>query len=129
MKKLLLIIATFTLLLSRSSILVSADDLNYQCIGKAIADYMNAVIAGAGNISNVKLLSPAFNMTSYTFDDIVNAMGASGAKFDKLSGIAGNVYNTDNRRITSWLDEKLVNSYVSGKPEKKTWLTTISPAT
>ena len=97
---------------------VSAGDLNYQCIGKGIADYMNAVITGAGNgkISNVKLLSPAFNMTSSTFDDIVNSIGAAGGNFGDLDGIAGNAYNVENRRITSWLTEKLKNPYVSGKP-------------
>lgn len=116
MKKLFLIITTYILLLSRSSTLVSADDLNYQCIGKGIADYMNAVIAGAGNIPNVKLLSPAFNMTSSTFDDIVNAIGQAGGNFNALDGIAGNAYNVDDRRITSWLTEKLKNPYVSGKP-------------
>jgi len=87
-----------------------------QCVGRGLADYMNAVIAGAGNIPNVKLLSPAFNMTSVTFDEIVNGMGQSGAKFGELDGIAGNVYNVENRRITSWLTEKLANPYVSGKP-------------
>ena len=87
-----------------------------QCVGRGLADYMNAVIAGAGNIPNVKLLSPAFNMTSVTFDEIVNGMGQNGAKFGELDGIAGNVYNVENRRITSWLTEKLANPYVSGKP-------------
>lgn len=87
-----------------------------QCVGRALADYMNAVIAGAGNIPNVKLLSPAFNMTSSTFDDIVNSIGAAGGNFDGLDGIAGNAYNVENRRVTSWLTEKLKNPYVSGKP-------------
>ncbi len=87
-----------------------------QCVGRGLADYMNAVIAGAGNIPNVRLLSPAFNMTSATFDGIVNSMGQNGAKFGELDGIAGNVYNVENRRITSWLTEKLANPYVSGKP-------------
>ena len=112
MKKLFLFITTILLIYPGVTL---AQELNYQCVGKSLADYMNAIIAGAGNLSNVKLLSPAFNMTSYTFDDIVNAMGQNGAKFGELDGIAGNVYNVENHRITDWLDEKLANPNITGK--------------
>ncbi|GEM_PF-4064960 len=113
MKKLFIFIVTVSLFIPWPA---QAQELDYQCVGKGLADYMNTIIAGAGSLSRVRLLSPAFNMTSYTFDGIVNAMGVNGAKFDKLSGIAGNVYNVDNRRITSYLDEKLANKNIAGLP-------------
>mgnify|MGYP001566629463 CR=1 FL=1 len=100
---------------------VSAQTLDYQCVGSSLADYMNAVIDGVngffgvGQLSNVRLLSPAFNMTSSTFDGIVNGMADNGARFNDLDGIAGNVYNTAGYGMTTWLTQKLANGYIKGK--------------
>ena len=79
----------------------------YTCMGKPIADYMNAVIAAknAGRIpSNIHLLSPAFNMTSYTFTGIVQGMKDAGADFDGVEGIAGNVYNVSGQTISHYME-------------------------
>lgn len=84
---------------------VLAETDPYQCIGESVADYMNAVVAGAGNLSKVKLLSPAFNMTSDTFKPIVDAMIAHGANFGGVVGIAGNIYNDANQTISHYLSE------------------------
>lgn len=77
-----------------------------QCIGEALAEYMNAMTAAkeSGQIpSNIKLLSPAFNMTSYTFPGIVAGMRESGADFSKLDGISGNVYNVGGQPISYYM--------------------------
>lgn len=63
----------------------------YRCVGEKLANYMNAV-CGAG-VSGVGLLSPVFNVSSYTFDPIVEAMKQAGANFSCLDGIAVNLYN------------------------------------
>jgi hypothetical protein len=78
-----------------------------QCMGAALAEYMNAITAakGAGQIpSNIKLLSPAFNMTSYTFPGIVAGMRDAGADFSKVDGIAGNVYNVGGQSISHYME-------------------------
>ncbi len=117
MKKLFLIIVTFTLLLSRSSTLISAADPNYQCMGQDLASYMNAVITGVKgkNLTHIKLLSPAFNMTSDTFSGIITGMDTAGANFAGLDGIAGNLYDVAGRGMSSWLDEKTAQFPSSAK--------------
>lgn len=79
-----------------------------QCTGRALADYMNAVITGVKgkNLTHIKLLSPAFNMTSDTFSGIISGMDTAGANFAGLDGIAGNLYDVAGRGMSSWLDEK-----------------------
>ena len=69
----LLIVALF-LLSSSKEVKAQYPTPDYACMGQPLADYMNAVIAGAGSLPNIRLLSPAFNMTSFTFDGIINAM-------------------------------------------------------
>ena len=83
-----------------------AQELNYQCVGNGLANYMNEVIKGTSGLSNIRLLTPAFNMTSFTFQSIVGAMDNGGANWAGIYGLAGNIYNVDGRGITSWLDEK-----------------------
>ncbi len=80
----------------------------YTCVGKPLADYMNAV-TGAGIPSNVKLLSPAFNLTSFTFADTTNrpsgiprAMVRAGARFDRVSALAGNIYPNGDSMQNIW---------------------------
>ena len=120
-KKVFISIIISVLLLLGLSQKASAQALDYQCTGKSLADYMNTVIDGVngffgvGGLSNVRLLSPAFNMTSSTFDEIVNGMADNGARFNDLDGIAGNVYNYSGYGMTKWLTEKLANGYIKGK--------------
>ncbi len=80
----------------------------YSCIGKPLADYMNAMIS-AGLPTNVRLLSPAFNLTSFTFADnpgqpsgIPRAMRSAGAKFDKLYALSGNIYPNGDSMQNIW---------------------------
>jgi hypothetical protein len=92
-KKILsILIIVFGLLFSsvKSS---KAQTANYSCIGNALAQYMNQVIQTAGNLTHVRLLSPAFNMTNPNGAAIASAMVSSGANFAALSGVAGNAYN------------------------------------
>ena len=77
----------------------------YDCVGSKLAKYMNTVL-NSGLPDNVKLLSPAFNFTSYTFNDqgesIALAMKESGARFDKLYAIAGNIYPNGQAMVKTW---------------------------
>lgn len=78
-----------------------------QCIGEELAAYMNALIAAkqSGQIpDNIKLLSPAFNMTSPTFNGIVNGMKDAGANFNGLDGVSGNVYNVGGQNISYYME-------------------------
>jgi len=111
MKKIFLI--AMILLITSASTSVSSqttEEPDYQCIGTALARYMNRVVEGveARKLSNVRLLTPAFNMTSFTFEGIVNGMQAGGAKWNSkyLVGIAGNIYHVDGQSIQHYLREK-----------------------
>lgn len=80
----------------------------YDCVGPALASYMNSMIS-QGLPSNVRLLSPAFNLTSFTFDDhtgrpdgIPRAMLRAGANFGALYGVAGNIYPNGDTMQNIW---------------------------
>lgn len=80
----------------------------YDCIGPKLSSYMNAVCA-ANLPSNIKLLTPAFNMTSYTFTGIVQAMDKAGANWGcfakQQTGFAGNLYPAGKSMKAYWNDE------------------------
>ncbi len=80
------------------------------CIGRGLAKYMNGVIAGAGNLQHVKLLSPAFNMTDAAMPPIVKAMSQYGANWGGVVAIAGNSYNLQGKLVTAWVDDFLAAS-------------------
>lgn len=87
----------------------------YDCIGQPLAKYMNAVCAG-GLPGNIKLLSPAFNMTSYTFPGIVKAMDKAGANWSCVDAIAGNLYPAGKSMQAYWTDTstgEMVNFFKS----------------
>lgn len=88
---------------------------DFQCIGSGLAKYMNAVIAGAGGLQHIKLLSPAFNMTDVASPPVVKAMMASGANFGGVVAIAGNAYNIQGVGITAWVDQFMTKSGLAGK--------------
>ena len=90
---------------------------DYACIGEKTADYMNSVIRGAGGLSHIKLLSPAFNMTNPASLGIIASMKKNGARFndEKLVAIAGNSYNLSGKTITGWIDEFMANSGFEGR--------------
>lgn len=74
-----------------------------QCIGEALAEYMNAVVnpVRLAGISKVKLLSPVFNITSPYEVEIFNYMRDNGAQFGKLDGFGGNTYRIVDSGLTS----------------------------
>lgn len=73
---------------------------------------------GAGSctgtgLTHIKLLSPAFNMTSSgpgTDEEIAAQMITDGANFDALNGLAGNSYNCCGNTITGHVTRFLQNS-------------------
>lgn len=80
----------------------------YDCVGPKLAAYMNSLI-GAGLPSNVRLLSPAFNFTSFTFNDtttrpdgIPRAMMRAGANFAALYAVSGNIYPAGDTMQNIW---------------------------
>ena len=66
-----------------------------QCIGRGLAAYMNVVISGAGNLQRVKLLSPAWNLTSQYVPPMFDEMEKT-ANFAELDGFAGNTYRIED---------------------------------
>ncbi len=94
------------------------------CIARNLSRYMNAVIDGAGNLSNIRLLSPAFNMTNPNETIIYNYMvnppngSFTAANFARLHGIAGNTYTLEAGggiiRAVEWLERNGWLSAASG---------------
>lgn len=83
-------------------------DAWYPCVGPKLAQYMNAVCSAVKSdpsLSNVKVLSPAFNMTSYSFPGVVKAMDDAGANWSCVDGIAGNLYAAGKSVREYWADE------------------------
>src|SRR3989344_2473371 len=103
-------------------------DYDFACMGRELSRYMNTVITGVdqGNLTNIRLLSPAFNMTSWTFPNIIGAMNTAGARFGALMGFAGNLYNTAGQVITYWLDTGIFpNPVIQQFEDKPIYLTEI----
>lgn len=80
-----------------------------QCLGKELAEYMNEVIdlVQTNNLTNIRLLTPVFNIGSANFPPIYSAMVANGANFADLYGVAANAYNTQGKTITQHIDENM----------------------
>ncbi|MFA6262495.1 MAG: hypothetical protein WC760_13590 [Bacteroidia bacterium] len=74
-------------------------DAYYACIGPKLATFMNAVIS---NNPGFKLLSPAFNMTSFSLNKIFNSMDVAGANWGGLAAISGNIYPNNNSMQGHW---------------------------
>ncbi len=93
-------------------------------VGSSLSVYMNTVIAKTNQ--SVKLLSPAFNLSSWSGEYIIKAMVDSGAKFDQLWGYAGNAYSLHDYKSNDIeiQTNKLIDSNLGYKlPEKKIILT------
>ncbi len=94
----------------------------YTCVGPKLAKYMNDICNAKNTIpdlANVKLLTPAFNMTSHTFAGITQAMETNGARFDDscIDAIAGNLYPAGKSMAEYWEDQgigEFASNY--GKP-------------
>ena len=110
----------FALFIIHSSLFVGfaqaqTKEPDYACIGEKTADYMNSVTRGAGGLSHIKLLSPAFNMTNPVSLEIIASMKDNGANFNGVEAIAGNSYNLSGKTITNWVDEFMANSGFGGR--------------
>lgn len=71
-------------------------------IGKLVAEYMNSVIDGVAGNPNIRLLSPAFNLTSRFTPPLVREMRVAGARFSALAGCSGNTYTSNGRTAYQW---------------------------
>lgn len=83
----------------------TAPDPNPECVARGLTTYMNTVVGGAKDFSNLQLLSPAFNLTNETEARIFDLMETYGANFAELDGFAGNSYNSVGGRnvyASSW---------------------------
>ncbi len=83
--------------------------------GAAIAKYMNDVIALVAGEPKIKLLSPAFNITSRFTPPLVAEMISAGANFAALAGCAGNTYTVDGQGAYSWYQSFLAQTGLAGK--------------
>lgn len=72
-----------------------------QCIGQALADYMNTVLDGA-NPQKVKLASTIFNLTNPAEREIFDYMAQYGARFEELDAFAGNTYTLSGVLAYDW---------------------------
>lgn len=66
-----------------------------QCMGNALSEYMNTIVDKTVHSPNIKLLSPAFNLTNPAEVEIFKSMSNAGAKFDQLYAFAGNTYTVN----------------------------------
>lgn len=57
-----------------------------------VANYMNAVIGEVETIPNLRMVSPAFNLTNGITDTFFNQMEAAGARFADLDAFTGTSY-------------------------------------
>ncbi|MEX0896295.1 MAG: hypothetical protein WDZ94_05205 [Patescibacteria group bacterium] len=85
-----------------------------ECVAPKLASYMNTVCDAKrdGRIpSNVRLLSPAFNMTSPSFPGLVQALKDANAPISAadgcLDGIAGNIYPAGQSIQGFWNDQNI----------------------
>jgi len=83
--------------------------------GAIVAKYMNSIIDGISGDSKIKLLSPAFNITSSATPPLVKQMFDAGAKFSSLSACAGNVYTTGGTSAHDWYTNFLSSTGLGGK--------------
>lgn len=83
--------------------------------GAALADYMNEIIKGVSGDAKIKLLSPAFNITSRYTPPLIKEMTDSGAKFGDLAGCAGNTYTVSGKGAYDWYKDFLTNTGLGGK--------------
>lgn len=99
-----------------------AGDPTTQCIGNALAEFMNAVLdaLGPGALANVKLVSPIFNLTNPTEREILDAMRSSGANFSSLDAFAGNTYsgipNAPGVSASDWIGRTFAGTEITSRP-------------
>jgi hypothetical protein len=67
-----------------------------------VAQYMNAMIDRVGNIPNLKMLSPIFNLSDGITHTYFTTMEAAGARFGELDGFSGTAYNVAGQSAYYW---------------------------
>ncbi len=80
-----------------------AQNVNSQCIGTSLATFMNTVVSGTTNLRNIRLTSPAFNLTNPAEQDIFIAMSQAGANFADIDAFAGNTYTLNGVAAYDWV--------------------------
>lgn len=86
------------------------------CIAKNTAAYMNSVIETLGTRQYVKLLSPAFNLTSPYLERLITQMtNAEDANWDGLYAISGNAYNVSGVTITTFANNAMALPGLGGR--------------
>ncbi len=70
--------------------------------GEKLAEYMNDVIDGAGNLSGIQITSPVFNLTNPREYAIYQSMDAAGADWAGLDAFAGNTYRISGKPPYRW---------------------------
>ncbi len=95
-----------------------SQNVNSQCIGSALSTYMNTIISGTSDLRNVRLTSPAFNLTNPAEQDIFIAMRSSGANFTDIDAFAGNTYTLNGVDAFDWVTSPTYRG-VDGKTWKE----------
>src|SRR3989344_2982517 len=81
-----------------------AQDAFEQCMGEALARYVEAVMAQAGGLRNIHFLMPAFNMTNPAELRIYDVMMENCPSCRNMD-LAGNVYTYPNIPATQFMQE------------------------
>ena len=91
-----------------------------QCLGRELTDYMNGTLDELEDrnvtLNHVKLLSPAFNLTSGFTPVMYSNMVLCGARFPDLWGFSGNVYTLDGVRAMDFYINNGWAAAFAGKP-------------
>lgn len=92
----------------------AADEVPTACIGQELLKYLAAVEEGTRGLKNIRLLSPAFNMTNPAEYEIYQVMKTSPAPgggagievFKRIWGFAGNTYSLSGVSAYDWVTKK-----------------------
>lgn len=97
----------------------NAGEPDVACIGNSVASYIDGVMGDPriDNLDHIKFLSPAFNMTSPYFQDMVNTVAGQSQHWEDLDGIAGNAYNFQNGPyIPDHVNAARANPFIGSRP-------------
>lgn len=90
----------------------------FECLVNPLAEYVDSICKAkeAGKFgSNLKLLSPAFNMTAGSLNPIISGLNTALPGWDRcLDGYAGNIYNRTSTISETWAIQNIDS--ITGKP-------------
>src|SRR3989344_6706940 len=87
-----------------------------QCLARDLTNYMNDVIEGTQGLANIRLLSPAFNLTSHLEPPVYSSMVQCGANFAGLWGFSGNTYTLNGTDAMTYYANNGWAAAFAGKP-------------